>query len=525
MSERALRADIPLGFDGLYGSKNPVTLPVSALIVANNLTYIDGTIKKEGGAQRYNAIPISGAPLILAGTDWWPTTTLQRSVILTSSGRILKDSGAGTYDLELKSGLAASTPFGAFVTGGAEAAARPRKLFCFTGVDPVQVLAGDGTTTTDIAQPPADWSGANQPLGGVVHQSRLFGFGNLNDPHRLYYSETGNHEALAQTLVVYSGVGERILAAFSLRGFLIIFKFPEGVFALDSRDVDSSKWRVDKISDEIGVASIGAAVLTERSIVFLDASGNLQLLEQVTTDAFAIGNIGATSQIKSFINLNVNLTELAKAKSAYYAKEREIHFALAHTGAATNSRRLVIDFNREVPRFRFSDRDSPVSLWLRKVDNIPKLALGDDAGLVWDLDTPARNKAGAGYAASFETAPTDLGYLDPGLSTRRKNGKFLELVFEPTGNFNLRVDLLWDGFKEDSYDFNLAGDTDRFILGAGILGKNRLGPGGILANLRQRITGSGKRIALRGFNSGVDENISLSKFILHFDAADEHVSV
>lgn len=525
MAEKSLTADLPIGLDGLYGSKNPAQLPPSALVLANNMTFIDGTLKKEGGASKYNATAIPGAPRILAGIDWWPDTATQRSVILTSAGDLLKDSGSGTYPVTLASGLAVSAPLGAFVTGGKEAAAVPRKLFCFTGVDPVQVLSGDGATTSVISGAPADWSGSNQPLGGLIHQGRLFGFGNLNDPHRLYYSTTSDHEAPTSTIGVYSGVGERILACFSIRGFILVFKHPHGIFAIDTRSSSPSDWRVDKVSDEIGICGIGGAVFAEKSIIFFDSSGNIQILEQVTTDAFSITNIGQLAQIKSFINNNLELTELEKVKGVFYPKDREIHFAVPHLASLENNRRFVMDFNKEQPRFRYSDRDMPISMWLRKIGNAPRLAMGDAAGFVWDLDTVARSKDGAGYEIRFESAPTDLSFLDPALGGKRKNGRFLELIYEPTGTFDLSVDLIWDGNLESTYSFSMGGSGTGFILGTSILGIGTLGTTSVLQNVRRRITGSGKRIALRGYNSGTGENISVSRFILHFVPSDERVNV
>ena len=525
MAEQILSADLAIGIDGLFGSKNPAQLPPSALVTADNITYIDGTLKKEGGAVKYNSTAISGSPSILAGFDWWPNTSTQRAVILTSAGSILKDSGTGTFPVTLKSGLSVAAPFGTFVAGGKEAAANNRKLFCFTGTDPVQVLSGDGVTTADISGPPTDWSGSNQPIGGVIHSDRLWGFGNLNDPHRLYYSGTSNHETVSSTRPVYPGVGERILAAFSMRGFIIVFKFPSGIFSIDTRDASDANWRTDKISDDIGIAGIGAAVLAERSIIFMDSGGNLQLIEQVTTDAFGIQNLGNVALIKSFINSNLNLGELDNCKAVFYPKDREIHFAVPHTGSGVNTRRLVVDMNREQMRFRYSTRDIPVSMWRRKVANSPRLAMGDNIGFVWDLDQAIRSKDGAGYNMLFESSPNDLAYIDPQFSGRRKNGKFLEMIFEPAGNHNVSVVVLWDGVAEATYSFDMTGATSGFILGAGILGTGVLGAGAILASIRKRITGSGKRIALRVSNSGADQNISLSKFILHFTLSDQRANI
>lgn len=525
MSEQILSADLPIGIDGLFGSKNPSQLPFTSVVTANNVTFISGTIQKEGGATKYNAVAIPSAPSILAGFDWWPDTSTQRAIILTSNGSILKDSGAGTFGDTLRSGLTATVPLGYFVAGGKEAAANNRKLFCFTGTSAVQVLSGDGAVTTDISTPPGDWSGTNQPIGGIIHIDRLWAYGNLNDPHRMYYSSTSNHEAPTNTLPVYPGVGERIMSAFSLRGFLLVFKFPQGIFAIDTRDANSANWRTDKITDEIGICGIGGAVLAEKSVLFIDSGGNLQQLTQVTTDAFEVTNIGGLSQIKSFINSNFNLSELDNIKGVFYPKEREAHFAVSHSGSSVNNRRFVVDYNGQVPRFRYSDRDTAISVWLRKEANSPRLTIGDNAGFVWSLDKEARSKDGVGYQYKIESSPTDFGHLDPGLAGRRKNGKFLEMVFEPTGNHTATVDLLWDGILEATYTFDMSGAFSGFILGSSILGVGTLGAGSILANIRKRITGSGKRFALRVTNSGVAQNISISKFILHFTAGDQRVNV
>lgn len=525
MAEQSISVDIPVGLDGLYGSKNPAQLPATSLVSANNITYVDGTLKKEGGASKYTPTALTGAPVILAGTDWWPDTATQRSVIITSAGTILKDSGLGTYPVTLASGISISAPFGSFVAGGKEAATNNRKLFIFTGSNSVQVLSGDAATTAVIAMPPADWSGANQPVGGVIHISRLWAYGNLNDPHRMYYSAATNHEAPTSTIPVYPGVGERILAAFSMRGFLVVFKFPHGIFVIDTRDVAEANWRVDKLSDEIGIAGIGAAVLAEKSIIFFDAGGNLQTLEQVSTDTFQIINIGNVSFIKSLINSTFDLGNLDKVKGVFFPRDREIHFGMPHSGSSINTRRFVIDLNTDTPRFRVSDRDIPISLWSRKIASVLSLAMGDNVGFVWNLGTDIRSKDGAGYEGSFETAPTDLAFADPAIGAKRKNGRFLEMVYEPTGNFTVAVSLLWDGQLETTYNFTTAGAGMGFILGGGILGIGTLGSASVLSHIRKRITGSGKRVSLRVSNSGPDENFSISKFVLYFNPADERLNV
>src|SRR4029450_1520060 len=87
------------------------------LIEASNVSYEGGTLQKEPGALRYNAA-LAGAPAILGGWDWWPDTSTQRMVILTSAGTLLKDAGLGTFPVTLKTGLTTAGGVPVFGEGG-----------------------------------------------------------------------------------------------------------------------------------------------------------------------------------------------------------------------------------------------------------------------------------------------------------------------------------------------------------------------------------------------------------------------
>jgi len=188
MSFGGLIAEIPAGLNGLNGTKNLSLLGVSDLLSALNLSYADGTMQKEGGAAKYNSSAITGAPAILGGWDWNHNGATQRMVVVTDGGKILKDSGAGTFGTTLATGLTVTDASGdpvapVFAEGGKEAAANDRKLFIFTGRNQVQVLAADGAATSNLATPPADWTGANQPRFGLVHEGRMWGGGNVNEKY------------------------------------------------------------------------------------------------------------------------------------------------------------------------------------------------------------------------------------------------------------------------------------------------------------------------------------------------------
>jgi len=203
--------------------------------------------------------------------------------------------------------------------------------------------------------------------------------------------------------------------------------------------------------------------------------------------------------------------------------KREVHFGLAGSGSTVNNRRLVVDFNRpDLPRFRFSERDTPESVWLKQdIDNVPRLTIGDDAGFVWNLDQDTRSKDGVGYEGKFESPQVDLSFLDPSLGTKRKEGKFLEIAVEPTGDWDLNVDILWDGAITQTVTFNM-GITGA-TLGTFVLGTDKLA-GSISLNRKKRITGGGRRFSIAGRNSGAGEDFSVSKFYLHFLVGDERIA-
>jgi len=524
MTSNALVAEIPIGVLGLYGSRNDSQLPPGALVTADNITYDTGGIRKEGGASKFNSSAISGTPSILAGIDYRPTASTERPVIITDDGKIFKDDGTGSFGTTLKSGITTSGMTGSFAVGGKEAAANDRKLFCFTSTNQVQVLTGDGATTADVGTPPTDW-GSSFPSFGFSHEFRMWGGGNSNDPHRLYYSTTTDHGNFtgsgSGTLAIYPGEEEGLINAISFNGLIFAFKSPRGIYVANTQDSTVSNWRVDKLNGDIGMASAHAGAQVDEDFIFLDTGGNLQALSGITELGLGSRNLSQLRKMGEFVRDNVNVGRLDLCRATYYPFKRELHFALPKAGSTVNDARLVVDFNGQDIRFRFSTRDNPVSMWLqRDASGIQRPYIGDNAGFVWELDNDNRSKDGSGYKGEWKTSDMDLSHLDPSFATRRKNGKFIELSVEPTGNWDLDVDVFWDGDYHETVSFNL-GTTgaalDSFILDTDALA------GGTVMNLKKRITGSGRRLALQGRNDGDAQDYIISKLLLHFTPGNQRL--
>lgn len=516
---------IPVGQSGLVGTRDQSSIDPDKLIIARNLSYYGLTTQKEGGASKYNTAVLTGAPTILGGWDFWPTAGVQRMILFASDGKMYKDSGAGTFPTTLKSGLTVTNVVPVFVEGGLEAAGRSRKLFCFSGSNPVQVLSADGVTTSNLATPPADWTGATQPSFGCIHDNRMFGGGNINDPHRVYYSLSSDQEVFTGagtgTISIYPGEGERLVGGISFKGLLVLWKFPVGIYIVDTTDPDSLNWTVSRLSKNVGGVSPLGAVAIDNDVVFVDSAANIHMLSAVNEFGFlSASNLSRQGHIYSFLQDNMSLARLGSVRGVYYAAKRELHFAMTGLGAVINNVRFVLDFNRgDMIRFRYSDRDVCESIWLKKdSSNTPRLTSGDNAGFVWDMDKTAKSKDSLGYSGAFQTPYMDFSWINPKLASVRKIGQYLEMEVAPTGNWNLSVDIFWDGQYTQTVNFNM-GITSS-TLGAFTLGTDQLAGDQILTR-KKRITGSGRRVSLLGYNNGAGEDFAVGKFYLHCLVADE----
>lgn len=527
MASKNIKIPIPLGTDGLVGSSNMSEIPPTALTEALNVSYYGGVISKAGGSAKYNSTAISGTPTILAGSDWNLSGSIQRMIVYTDAGTLLKDSGAGAFATTLKSGLStAPTNSPMLIRGGAESQGRNRKLFIFNGANPVQVLSGDGTTTTDLASPPADWTGANQPVFGFIHDNRLWGGGNSNDAHRVYYSLAADHEDFltsdAGSLSIYPGEGEYLVAGVSFKNAAFLFKYPQGIYAVDTTDPAISNWVIYSLTKDVGVAGPDCITKFDDKLLLMDTTGSFYIIEETdSAGQFSLVPISPSKDMNLFVKNNVNLdaSVLAKVQSVFYSLKREAHFAVPYLGSSVNNRDLIVDLNRQNPRFRWNDKDTCVSLWLRK-NSSGQLApvCGDNAGFVWKLDQDTKSKDSSGYLSEFRTADTDFSYFDQQLASIRKNGQFLELVFNSVGSWNVDIDLYWDSIYYDTIvaSMGIKGEgLGSFTLDTDVLA------GAAATTTVNKISGAGRRFSIKVRNQNANEDFSLSKAFIHVTAGDE----
>jgi hypothetical protein len=515
--------EIQCGREGLWGIANTNLVPIGGAITLRNAIMSDHTWRVGGGAQKFG-VPIGGTPLINHGIDFWPTPALQRTVVSTADGQIYKDDGTGNAWASLKAGLSTASPYNPFmVLGGAEAAGRNRKMFYCDGRNVVQVMSGDAAATADIALPPADWAGTNQPSGLAVHQGRLFGWGNPNNPHTLYYSnaQTGGQYMEdfqggdTGVFPVFTGEGQYISCAISFKGGLMVWKYPQGVYFLDTTTIGPapSQWTLKKVGNP-GASGPNGAVLLENDVLWVAPDGSYHL----GSATYAIGSVHASDiayrKLGQYNVQNFNLGMLSSANLIYYTQKREVHLSIPGLGSTSFDHRLVLDLNREQDqgeRWLTWDRDINPSIFMRRGTNtVPAMVMGDDKGQVWLLDQGNRDKNGQGYAFEFFLADTDFSQFVPQWAGKWKNLRYLQIEWVPGTTGNLNIEIYRDGVLSQTFT--------QVITGGGLVLPFNLpgifGPQTLQNSNKRQLLGRCRRLSIRGTVTQTDADISISRLIV-----------
>lgn len=399
-----------------------------------------------------------------------------RIVTATSGGNIFKEKPTSltTGDIDavtLASGLNLSARPGRFVVAGKEAAALDRRLFYFNGVDVPRVLAGDATTMTTIntATNPVDWADTanqgQQPINGTLHQNRLAAWGNLNDPHRVYFSDPDDHDdwvsAESFDMRFRSEIGDRIFCGISHQGILFVWKYPRGIFYLDDSELLPESWVVRTKSESLGCApSTYAACSVDDDVLFMDPNGHFHLLSAV--DAFGgVRNSDVTLRLglAKWTRENLNLKLLSHTVSYWYPQKKLAVFYVPGDGDTENTLALKFDFSgaeRGLPvKFSFSRRDAANGVAVRRAsDGGPETPIIGEGAFVYLADQEARNKNGVAYTGQYQLPHLDFEHIDPQLRWHTKQYEALELVLEPVVAGTLAAEVFVDGALKQTLEFD-----------------------------------------------------------------------
>ncbi len=512
---------VPIGSIGIESDESADKVTPGSLILATNVNCRYGGVEKEGGSVRWNQTPLAAG--VAAFYDWWPDGINQRMIVCCKNGRVYRFPNAFVSSEVAATGTAAFTlNFSnqtSMVQGGAEDVGRPRKLFIYSGNDPIQVISGDGLLRNVMSKPAADWTVGNYPTGGLIAGHGHYVWGNQNNPHMLYRSSLTDHEDF-QTfgsfalIPVFPGDGDAITQVFSWKTLTFVVKKPFGLFYVN--DTDPTNVFVQKLSGSFGGISNHCAQQVLDDVMIANTSGSISSLNVVQ----ALGGVEQGDLMKmlkalQFIREHAVSNGAEDRHTLYVEDKKQFYVSCRSPSGTKNDRIIKIDYHADNPKFTFTDKDQPNCLGLvRDFRNIGQPFYGAEDGYLYQTDHPMRNVGGSAFTGTFQTNWIDFGYQGPNLKEKDKIFDFIGVTCEARGHWDLNCDVFIDDRFIETITFKM--DAGTYMDGHFQLDRDRLaGPGAIPPNVKP-VHGMGKRISLKFYQAGLNQSFRVTAVQFYF---------
>lgn len=532
-------ATIPLGTSGIYTDAPQSMIPSTNLIRANNVTYYNTLLEKDYGSRRWNstALPSGVAQFHEMYTD--TQSANQRIFTLLQDGTVWRFTNPTTKNLVAAVSPAPTTlnpnAYTCMTLGGNEMVNNPKKMFIFTGYNPVQVVAGDNLTRTNMSAPASDWTGGNQPFWGLIHRGRLFCGGCPNNPYQIYASLATNHEDFTTTPLnfnVYPGESDIFIGGQVFRGVLYVFKYPLGVYQLIDTDPDAQNWYFQKFTDDFGGCSPQGFAIKGDDLLVANNYGSITSMAA----AFKLGNIDSSDVfhqlgIRRMAEQEVRPDIVFKRSMMYYGFKQQLFVSYQSFYNPYPDRMISMDLRapQSPAKVALITKDQPNCLGtIRDLYKVPRPFYGANDGYLYALDQEDRWVGAASgapqtaIAMDAQTPHMDFSQGSALLGCEVKKFEFLMLEYEPTGNFNVTISVYLDSKFMGDYPCDLSGrsNLDELPLPGTYVVDGLVG----FSN-RIPIYGTGKRISLRFRNSGVGQNVRLVKAYIFYRPLGEQQTV
>jgi len=461
---------IRFGQFGLMSDIASDNIPDGALIRCENAQFLNGIIEKADeitdwvyGNPDYTTPSFTGEKPV-GNHRYFPFPKMERQCVVTDSGNVYKyTSPFFRVPVTPESGSPATLSLSGnpvIVSGGNEVQGNSKKVFIFTGNSQVQVIEGDGTTRRNIANPAADWS-TSYPTYGLIFRGKLVAFGNISNPHGIYFSSTTDQEDFRATTVgvlamqVFPGEGEGIISAFVYKTKLFVFKKPYGVYVLNDTDVDPTNWFFQKTSGSFGIAS---------PLSFFEATDDMYILSNDATiismsAALRIGDVYnadllSGTKTATYFRSIVRNQYLGKSFACYLPKKKIGVFAFPSYKSKDGycDSLIYVDFNGDIPRLswhRYKDSEFTSCHYFKD-------SYGDDQFLFSKLNFNGSTYQDGVMATYFPAHSTDTPFRiqtpNSNLGVEgNKNFDGFELLYESTNNYPLAVDVYVDSKFSETF--------------------------------------------------------------------------
>ena len=526
MGYRGEFIDIPLGLGGLDGNENFYQIPLSRLSVARNIIFRNDSILKAPGFSALDETGVGTGSTLLGGHDWRPSSSLQFQVTAWDNGDLYK-SNASDIDAEtLASGLTFTHPV-YFVTGGHTALAENRKLFVFSkNVKPMQIDGISGTAT-DLTNDSIDW-GTNYPESAIYHDARLYAFGLDNAPHTYYISALRDHgdftlEEGSRVFSVFPGEGERISGMVSYSGTLLyVFKFPYGIYKIDTSNVSGYSLPAQRVRDDIGACSPRAVIKVGADVFFVSSNGRLYSLASLTDTSDARdADVTARFNLADYIDDNLDKTRLDWVKLQYNEKTKELYyFFTSKSGSGdANDTGLIFNLeNQQTTKISIYDQGEYFNDCWRFIDNDQNVnvLIGGVDGKIYTMDSGTNNVNGEAYNAEFSLPETDLRFVDSRLQGTRKRFDMIELTVVPTGDYDINITFTVDGKESLTRTVNLS--SDESVYDTAVFDSDKYAGSRILKK-RIPVNVWGETLGITFSNNGLNEDFRVINARIYYKRA------
>lgn len=505
MSQHLATLRFPCGKGGINHIKNRIDAAPTDLRMADGITCEGGTWRKEGGATRLNTDALGA--LVRGVFDFWTKDGIQIPIAVLASGEV-KHITTGAL---LASGYGNGYPV--FAEGWDEDT--DKALYLANGL--TQIKRYNGSFWRDIAGPNPDWNGTNgYPTGIFQHRARMVAYGLRSAPHDVFISLSSDHGIFNSPDASFRqgvgpGMGDGIVGGLSWREQAFFFKRPIGLYVLDDADPSPINWSIVPVNKSVGISGPGCAIEVDNDVLIWGTDGYFYSLNAVQNQGEKAATPLFPVELSDYLLRSFNIARLDLVQSVWYANKRQVHFAAPAAGSTVNDRRLIIDLMNGSLKVLESRRDSCPAIGLRRATVTSPLTpfIGDVDGHIWALDQTSRSKSGAGYRAQFETQPLPF---DPDLS-RKGNLCFLDCEFEPTGEFDVQVEILRDGKLSQTVAFSqqsAGGAVGSVSLDDAVLG------GTMIQHRRRKVGGDALRASLIGYNNNANEDFSIQDLALRW---------
>lgn len=523
MSYRGMVVDMPLGLGGYDGNSNSFQVDPRNLSEALNVVFRDDAVVKAPGFAAFDGTGVGASAIALGGHDWRPSNANQYQVTAWDDGKVYRSNAADLDATTLGTGYSFSEPV-YFVTGGHLSLGGDRSLYMFSKNVRPQQVSGTGTSFGNLTADSSDWS-SNYPAAAIYHDARIYAFGLDNAPHAYYVSSLLDHGDFSidnggRVKQIFPGEGDELSALVSFGGtVLYAFKYPYGIYRVDTTNVTSYQLPAERVRDDVGCAGPGAVIKVGADVYFVSGNGRLYSLASLTPDSdVKDADITAALNVDGYIDDNFDKSRRKWVQLRYNEKSKELYYFFTSFSSQNEVNDKCLVFNLNTPGVvkisKYEQGEYFNAAW-RYIDssNDEALLVAGYGGKAFNIDSENRSVDGGAFTATIETPETDLRWVNQGLQGRTKRFDYLELTVVPSGAYDITATFIIDGKDAITRTIDLSDSVAAYD--AAVYDTDTYG-GTRVIKKRIPINAWGETIAINLTNSGLNEEFKLVNMRLYF---------